>query len=204
MNRKKTLLLIIQLYNEIEYNEMQLNLKLLASCITHAIVKLFPMDVKQQLFTLNIVLHTHSGPKSLQMTGENDPVLHLSKLVKGRYIFKLTVTDDKGLTDSDTVAVNIKESKLFIFKTMSAFLNALIFFLASKRTSFIEDVLETVCFWFLFQLMFPQIYLVRSPHPMFCKNNCHYVRVFLSLAILTTRYFNLVPQPDCFNSTALI
>lgn len=51
-----------------------------------------------------------SGPKSLQMTGENDPVLHLSKLVKGRYIFKLTVTDDKGLTDSDTVAVNIKES----------------------------------------------------------------------------------------------
>ena len=62
------------------------------------------------------------------MTGENDPVLHLSKLVKGRYIFKLTVTDDKGLTDSDTVAVNIKESELFIFKTMSAFLNALIFF----------------------------------------------------------------------------
>ena len=61
------------------------------------------------------------------MTGENDPLLHLSKLVKGRYIFKLTVTDDKGLTGSDTVAVNIKESELFTFKTMVDFLNFVYF-----------------------------------------------------------------------------
>ena len=45
------------------------------------------------------------------MTGEDQPVLHLSKLVEGRYVFKLTVTDDKGLKDSDTVAVNIKKSE---------------------------------------------------------------------------------------------
>lgn len=51
-----------------------------------------------------------SGPKSLEMSGEDKPVLHLSKLVEGRYVFKLTVTDEKGLTDSDTVAVNVKKS----------------------------------------------------------------------------------------------
>ena len=55
-----------------------------------------------------------SGPKSLEMTDEDKPILHLSKLVEGRYVFKLTITDDKGLSDSDTVAVNIKKSKPFI------------------------------------------------------------------------------------------
>lgn len=49
------------------------------------------------------------------MTGAEEAVLHLTKLVEGRYVFKLTVIDDKGLTDSDTVAVNVKKSKSFIF-----------------------------------------------------------------------------------------
>ena len=48
------------------------------------------------------------------MAGEDQPMLHLSKLVEGRYVFKLTVTDDIGLTDSDTVAVNIKKSELIL------------------------------------------------------------------------------------------
>ena len=49
------------------------------------------------------------------MNGEDKPVLRLSKLVEGRYVVKLTVTDDKGLSDSDTVAVNVKKSELVIF-----------------------------------------------------------------------------------------
>eukprot|EP00112_Aurelia_sp_Birch-Aquarium-sp1_P020995 Seg554.6 transcript_id=Seg554.6/GoldUCD/mRNA.D3Y31 product="Dyslexia-associated protein KIAA0319-like protein" protein_id=Seg554.6/GoldUCD/D3Y31 len=52
-----------------------------------------------------------SGPTSLELKDADKPVLHISKLVEGRYVFKLTITDDKGLSDSDTVAVNVKKNE---------------------------------------------------------------------------------------------
>jgi len=32
----------------------------------------------------------------------------LTNLVQGRYVFTLTVSDDQGLTSSDTVSVNVR------------------------------------------------------------------------------------------------
>ena len=54
------------------------------------------------------------------MIGVDEKVVTVKKLLEGNYIFKLTVTDDKGLTGSDTVAVNVKKGqsclKLFCLK----------------------------------------------------------------------------------------
>lgn len=46
------------------------------------------------------------------MSGVNQKVVTVKKLLEGRYAFKLTVTDDKGLTGTDTVAVNVKKGAL--------------------------------------------------------------------------------------------
>lgn len=43
------------------------------------------------------------------MSGVNDKVVTVKKLLEDHYVFKLTVTDDKGLTGTDTVAVNVKK-----------------------------------------------------------------------------------------------
>lgn len=43
------------------------------------------------------------------MSGADERVVTVRGLKEGRYVFQLTVTDDKGLTDSDTVAVNVKK-----------------------------------------------------------------------------------------------
>lgn len=45
------------------------------------------------------------------MIGVDEKVVTVKKLLEGNYIFKLTVTDDKGLTGSDTVAVNVKKGQ---------------------------------------------------------------------------------------------
>lgn len=50
-----------------------------------------------------------SGPRQAEMSGVNDKVVTVKKLLEGHYVFKLTVTDDKGLTGTDTVAVNVKK-----------------------------------------------------------------------------------------------
>ncbi|KAL9963286.1 hypothetical protein ACROYT_G032471 [Oculina patagonica] len=50
-----------------------------------------------------------SGPRQAEMSGVNQKVVTVKKLLEGHYIFKLTVTDDKGLTGTDTVAVNVKK-----------------------------------------------------------------------------------------------
>ena len=52
-----------------------------------------------------------SGPRQAEMSGVNDKVVTVKKLLEGHYIFKLTVTDDKGLTGTDTVAVNVKKGE---------------------------------------------------------------------------------------------
>ena len=45
------------------------------------------------------------------MSGVDDKVVTVKKLLEGNYVFKLTVTDDKGLTGTDTVAVNVKKGQ---------------------------------------------------------------------------------------------
>ena len=45
------------------------------------------------------------------MVDANSAKVHVTDLVPGTYVFKLTVTDDKKLTGSDTVKVHVKKSK---------------------------------------------------------------------------------------------
>lgn len=49
-----------------------------------------------------------SGP-AVTMAGDNTNILSLSNLIVGAYIFRFTVTDDGGLTNSDDVIVNVFE-----------------------------------------------------------------------------------------------
>jgi len=56
-----------------------------------------------------------SGARQAEMSGVNQKVVTVKKLLEGHYVFKLTVTlvtDDKGLTGTDTVAVNVKKGEL--------------------------------------------------------------------------------------------
>ena len=52
-----------------------------------------------------------SGPESIKMVGALSPKVHLTDLKPGTYVIKLTVTDDKKLTGSDTVKIHVKKSK---------------------------------------------------------------------------------------------
>ena len=45
------------------------------------------------------------------MSGADERLVTIHGLKEGRYVFQLTVTDDRGLTDSDTVAVNVKKGE---------------------------------------------------------------------------------------------
>lgn len=59
-----------------------------------------------------LVLYSSSGPRQAEMSGVNEKIVTVKKLLEGHYVFKLTVTDDKGLTGSDTVAVNVKKGEV--------------------------------------------------------------------------------------------
>ncbi|MCB9867491.1 MAG: family 16 glycosylhydrolase, partial [Phycisphaerales bacterium] len=48
-----------------------------------------------------------SGPSNATLGGANTATLSVSDLVEGVYEFRLTVTDDEGLTDSDRVKVTV-------------------------------------------------------------------------------------------------
>ncbi|XP_068735885.1 dyslexia-associated protein KIAA0319-like protein [Montipora capricornis] len=50
-----------------------------------------------------------NGPHLSEMIGVDDKVVTVKNLLEGNYVFKLTVTDEKGLTGTDTVAVNVKK-----------------------------------------------------------------------------------------------
>lgn len=64
------------------------------------------------MFVLIVVsLDFSSGPASVVMSGVDSEVLNLSHLQEGHYVFKLTVTDMKGLTGTDMVTVNVKRGK---------------------------------------------------------------------------------------------
>lgn len=45
------------------------------------------------------------------MIGVDEKVVTVKNLLEGNYVFKLTVTDEKGLTGTDTVAVNVKKGE---------------------------------------------------------------------------------------------
>ena len=46
------------------------------------------------------------------MVGATSPKVHLTDLKPGTYVIKLTVTDDKKLTGSDTVKIHVKKGKV--------------------------------------------------------------------------------------------
>ncbi|KAL0116040.1 hypothetical protein PUN28_011119 [Cardiocondyla obscurior] len=52
-----------------------------------------------------------SGPNNAEFTTANESITNITKLTKGDYVFKLTVVDDNGNADSDTVNVKITQNK---------------------------------------------------------------------------------------------
>ncbi|XP_070161283.1 dyslexia-associated protein KIAA0319 [Polyergus mexicanus] len=52
-----------------------------------------------------------SGPNNAEFATVNESVTNITKLTKGDYVFKLTVVDDNGNADSDTVNVKVTQNK---------------------------------------------------------------------------------------------
>ncbi|XP_076756183.1 dyslexia-associated protein KIAA0319 [Xylocopa sonorina] len=52
-----------------------------------------------------------SGPNNAEFSAVNESVTNITKLTKGDYEFKLTVIDDNGNKDSDTVKVKVTQNK---------------------------------------------------------------------------------------------
>ncbi|XP_057326947.1 dyslexia-associated protein KIAA0319-like protein [Microplitis mediator] len=52
-----------------------------------------------------------SGPNKAEISAANKSVTDAAKLTKGIYVFKLTVIDDNGNKDSDTVKVEVTQNK---------------------------------------------------------------------------------------------
>ena len=57
---------------------------------------------------------------------DSQAVLYLANLIKGKYMFDLIVTDNKGLTGKDTVVVTVKEGNVFL-RSLQPRIMALIF-----------------------------------------------------------------------------
>ena len=60
----------------------------------------------------------------------------------GRYVFRLTVTDDQGLTDEDTVSVIVKhgkEDKIMLAKVLILFIDTELLFRSAKIGTTIEN-----------------------------------------------------------------
>lgn len=48
-----------------------------------------------------------SGPSTATLSGAASAILSVSNLIEGTYVFKLTVTDDEGLTNTDSASVTV-------------------------------------------------------------------------------------------------
>ncbi|EDV96852.1 GH16502 [Drosophila grimshawi] len=46
---------------------------------------------------------------------DKQPIMILSNVVQGRYVFKLTVSDDQGLTGTDTVSINVHADPMLMY-----------------------------------------------------------------------------------------
>src|SRR5690606_4558702 len=53
---------------------------------------------------------TQYGGASTTLTNANSPNVTVSGLREGSYYFKLTVTDDRGATDSDNMLIKVEKS----------------------------------------------------------------------------------------------
>lgn len=53
----------------------------------------------------------NSGPSKAVFAAVNESIVNVSGLTKGDYVFKLTVVDDNGNKDSDTVKVTVTQSE---------------------------------------------------------------------------------------------
>lgn len=54
--------------------------------------------------------YVKSGPNNAEFSSVNESITNVTKLTKGDYEFKLTVIDDNGNKDSDTVKVKVTQS----------------------------------------------------------------------------------------------
>lgn len=63
------------------------------------------------ILDLKIYRSCYSGPNNAEFATVNGSVTNITKLTKGDYVFKLTVVDDDGNADSDTVNVKVTQSK---------------------------------------------------------------------------------------------
>jgi hypothetical protein len=52
------------------------------------------------------------GPNNVVFTSANSSVTNVTKLTKGEYTFKLTVVDDNGNKDFDTIILKVTQSKI--------------------------------------------------------------------------------------------
>lgn len=57
-----------------------------------------------------ILFLCYSGPNNAEFATVNESITNITKLTKGDYVFKLTVVDDNGNADSDTVNVKVTQS----------------------------------------------------------------------------------------------
>lgn len=64
----------------------------------------------------NVFYCLSSGPSKAEISGVDGKIATVKKLQEGHYVFKLTVTDDKGLTGTDTVAVSVKKGAQYKYK----------------------------------------------------------------------------------------
>lgn len=65
----------------------------------------------------------YSGPNNAEFAAVNESVTNITKLTKGDYVFKLTVVDDNGNVDSDTVNVKITQSMYRILFAGSSYIS---------------------------------------------------------------------------------
>lgn len=99
------------------------------------------------------------------MIGVDEKVVTVKNLLEGNYVFKLTVTDEKGLTGTDTVAVNVKKGE-FIASEVTTPLHTVM-----SRTEMSQTGVTHLCrekFWprssdAIFDGKIPQLSTLRKP-----------------------------------------
>lgn len=70
--------------------------------------------VKQKERHDHLKLSLNSGPSKAVFVTANESVTNVTGLTKGEYVFKLTIVDDNGNKNSDTVQVTVTQSEYFI------------------------------------------------------------------------------------------
>ncbi|XP_012278957.1 dyslexia-associated protein KIAA0319-like protein [Orussus abietinus] len=66
---------------------------------------------KDDIKIVSYVWKQVSGPSNVQFSAANESITNITQLTKGNFLFKLTVIDDNGNKDSDTVEVKVTQNK---------------------------------------------------------------------------------------------